>query len=84
MIVVAVLNAAARRRVAPCCDQLLSLSQNIFRTATGRLSSKHRARLSPDHLPQIDIIGAVVTVCSVRGENYQVSVCNTVRWTWWD
>jgi len=49
IVVVVVLDAAARRRVAPCCDQLLSLSQNTFRTATGRLTSKHRVRLSPDH-----------------------------------
>jgi len=44
-----VLDEAARRRVAPYCDQLLSLSQNTFRTATGRLTTRHRARLSPDH-----------------------------------
>ena len=33
--IVAVLDAAARRRVAPCCDQLLISSQNMrtFRTA---------------------------------------------------
>jgi len=49
MIMVAVLDAAARSRVAPCCDQLLSLLQNTFRTATGRLTSNHRAHLSQDH-----------------------------------
>ena len=49
IIVVAVLDTAARRHVAPCCDRLLSLSQNTFRTATGRLTSNHRAHLSQDH-----------------------------------
>jgi len=39
MIVVAVLDAAAWRRGAPCCDQLLSSLQNTraFRTAASRL-----------------------------------------------
>jgi len=37
-IIVSVLDSAARHRVAPCCDQLLSSSQNTrtFRTAASR------------------------------------------------
>ena len=67
MIVVVVLDAAARCRIAPCRNQLLSLSQNTFHTATGRLTSKHRARLSPDHADCLAFLNkTVIQLVSLR------------------